>query len=403
MARDTARAMSQQTSRTYAGPSLSISLLCRLAAVGLVIGLGAILAAILALDSASAQLPDEPSCSYIEAGAAGPRGNLLRIQGASALYRSGNELKVSPGTNNAATAVCDGGVPTVANVDRVQISADRRFTLDELRGGSLTPGATRETRGSEIEITVDFERPSRALLLISGTRRPNVIEAKSLEGGKVGINLNRKADGRLPDLDLISPRTARLAIIGSKGPDRLSGAGLRSFAKDPPNRFFADGLFLKARAGADTVLGSPGSDAWLGGGGGKDLIRGGRGDDDIRLGNGSSTAYGGPGKDLFVHQSDVDFDTGHDRLFGGQGRDQIFANNFLVDTVHCGPGRDRVVRDRSDRAFSCETNDFPSFCGTSNACRTAQRQSLIAARQLRVSRNPQFAGERESRSRTAEP
>jgi hypothetical protein len=43
-----------------------------------------------------------------------------------------------------------------------------------------------------------------------------------------------------------------------------------------------------------------------------------------------------------------------DRLDGGSGNDTINARDGEVDTVRCGPGRDRVVADRRDRLSRCE-------------------------------------------------
>jgi hypothetical protein len=90
-------------------------------------------------------------------------------------------------------------------------------------------------------------------------------------------------------------------ILGGRGNDRLSGG-----------------------AGDDCLSGQGGRDR-LSGGAGKDALSGGRGNDRLSAGPGADT------------------------LAGGSGRDVLNARGGGPDVVSCGPGRDRVRADRSDR------------------------------------------------------
>lgn len=64
--------------------------------------------------------------------------------------------------------------------------------------------------------------------------------------------------------------------------------------------------------------------------GGEDRVRGGRGNDKI---------WGGDGNDTLV---------------GGKGRDRIYTGGWWTDVVNCGPGRDYVELDNTDKARNCE-------------------------------------------------
>jgi Ca2+-binding RTX toxin-like protein len=73
---------------------------------------------------------------------------------------------------------------------------------------------------------------------------------------------------------------------------------------------------------------------------GDDVLRGRSGDDRLRGGRGADLLDGGPGLDL---------------ADAGAGDDVVRARDGRPDRVVCGPGRDRVVADRTDRlAPGCE-------------------------------------------------
>jgi hypothetical protein len=50
----------------------------------------------------------------------------------------------------------------------------------------------------------------------------------------------------------------------------------------------------------------------------------------------------------------IDGKGGKDVLIGGAGNDRILAADGIAETVNCGPGRDRVTADRSDKLTGCE-------------------------------------------------
>lgn len=111
---------------------------------------------------------------------------------------------------------------------------------------------------------------------------------------------------------------ARDTIFGRRGDDVLSG-----------------------RAGRDRIDGEEGNDVVLGGGGRDTLL--GRGlDDTLDGGPRIDTIYAGYGSDV---------------ISGGGGNDLIYADerDERLDSIDCGPGNDRVILRRGDRAFNCET------------------------------------------------
>jgi Ca2+-binding RTX toxin-like protein len=98
---------------------------------------------------------------------------------------------------------------------------------------------------------------------------------------------------------------------------------------------------LSGRGGRDTIDGQAGNDVVVGGRGADTLL--GRGLDD--------TIDGGPRGDV------ISPGFGPDVVSGGGGNDVILAHDRdeRLDSIDCGPGRDRAVIRRGDRAFRCET------------------------------------------------
>ena len=50
----------------------------------------------------------------------------------------------------------------------------------------------------------------------------------------------------------------------------------------------------------------------------------------------------------------IDGKGGKDVLIGGTGNDTILAADGIAETISCGPGRDRVTADRTDKLSGCE-------------------------------------------------
>lgn len=119
---------------------------------------------------------------------------------------------------------------------------------------------------------------------------------------------------------------------------------------------------LAGRAGRDRIDGEEDNDVVLGGGGRDTLF--GRGLDDT-LGGGPrpDTIYAGFGSDV---------------VSGGGGNDVIYAadRDARLDSVDCGPGRDRAFIRRGDYAFNCESvvrrRRGPRLDGTYNSFTAGQ-------------------------------
>jgi Ca2+-binding RTX toxin-like protein len=103
------------------------------------------------------------------------------------------------------------------------------------------------------------------------------------------------------------------------------------------------------RDSVDHVIGGAGNDvlrlknAWghrLYGEGGNDVLEG---------GSKADTLVGGPGKDQLVGRA------GRDTFDGGAGNDRLSAADTNKEQLRCGAGKDVAVRDRLDKAISCET------------------------------------------------
>ena len=157
--------------------------------------------------------------------------------------------------------------------------------------------------------------------------------------------------------------------IGGGGADSISlGGGGRADA-GPGNDSIECGraCTIEAGEGKDDLRGSDDADR-LHGGPGRDELLGFKGDDDleggpgndslgggyaegVRIRDGRDRLSGGPGNDRLIDS------TQPDRYDGGSGRDLILALDRRAERVRCGPGRDRLVGDRRERATGCERRD----------------------------------------------
>ncbi len=109
-----------------------------------------------------------------------------------------------------------------------------------------------------------------------------------------------------------------MAIIGTAGPDVLSGDGL-----------------IFGLAGNDTLLGGEGNDA-LFGQAGHDRLDGGNGNDELYGGGGNDRLLGNEGDDYVIDR------WGDNRIWGGAGNDSIQLRSH-DDTIWGGAGDDFVV------------------------------------------------------------
>ncbi len=114
---------------------------------------------------------------------------------------------------------------------------------------------------------------------------------------------------------------------------------------------------IRGGAGDDEIRGDDGNDALFGelgndllfGDQGNDVVDGGPGDDELDGGRGNDTLRGGDGDDAISGGFDAD------TVDGGGGNDDIRVVSGGTDTVDCGPGFDRVTKDRFDKVRNCES------------------------------------------------
>jgi len=109
-------------------------------------------------------------------------------------------------------------------------------------------------------------------------------------------------------------------------------------------------------AGAAVLTGTAASDM-LTGRDANDVLTGRGGGDDLWGGSGADTLRGGAGNDQ------LNGGRGGDTLIGGSGDDQIHADDGRRDAISCGPGRDTVFADPSDRASGCEVDGEKALRG----------------------------------------
>ena len=114
---------------------------------------------------------------------------------------------------------------------------------------------------------------------------------------------------------------------------------------------------IAARGGNDTVNGGGGYADDISGGEGNDTLRGGPGTDYLVGQAGNDKLYGYAGEDYIDAREHGGSGTGLDRVVsGGEGNDEIRANDGQVDHISCGGGTDVVYFDQGiDRVSStCE-------------------------------------------------
>ncbi len=314
------------------------------------------------------------TCSLVEAGPAGPAANILRIHDRSygtALYRDGNDIEFYDFRDGDRTPIaCAGGAPTVNNIDRIDYrTANGSLTFDEsgnfaipnASGGLLEPGATPESRGSEIEVSITDTR-GETNVAFGGTRVADQVKMGRLRGQRIGINVNAGADGAAKDADIIIKgrlRSLLLRTVGGAGNDRLSAAGGPPFA-GPVQIHHRIGI--AGGLGNDVLFGSPGRDQMTAGRG-NDILRAGRSADTLVVGNDHDEAHAGPGND-FIYISTgaggLPEDEAPDLLIGGSGADRILSqgNNGRADRVRCGSGHDEALVDHVDHLRGCEDVSF---------------------------------------------
>jgi hypothetical protein len=231
------------------------------------------------------------------------------------LTRSGDRIVFKSAYNHELT--CAGGVPTVHNTDRIDLTSsgdiDVLMTL-VLAKGPLAPGATAEGPGSEIEI--DSTIPDIEIEITPSDKPDSYAFGQTPEGPAANLN----ADEASPDPDIL-------------------------FHDLEPPRRHDDFIFSVAEytgqlenGGAD-VVSAAGGDGFTGPFPYNVLLVGGTGDDQLTGGLGNDTLYGGRGRD---------------DLRGGDGNDRLNSLGAQKDRVDCGSGTDLAQASDRDRVVNCE-------------------------------------------------
>jgi hypothetical protein len=156
-------------------------------------------------------------------------------------------------------------------------------------------------------------------------------------------------------------------LLGLEGNDRLTGSPGADCIDGGPGNDRIAGL-----AGADTLEGAAG----------RDTVTGGTGADVLSGGLGPDTLSGGAGPDRLVDVA-KSYEPGFasaTRVAAGPGADRVDIANGARDSVHCGPGRDRVVADREDRLEGCERKRFRRSPAPAAAPRRGGRRQMFMVR-----------------------
>jgi Ca2+-binding RTX toxin-like protein len=142
--------------------------------------------------------------------------------------------------------------------------------------------------------------------------------------------------------ELSSCQRKRQACPGSGADERIIGLDSADLL-----RGLGGSDFLEGAGGDDRLYGGDGDD-YLFGRTGDDRLFGGRGADELEGGRGADVLVGGLGGDQ------LNGGLGPDHIYGGPQDDTIRAVGGGRDVIDCGPGRDRVEKDRRDRTRNCE-------------------------------------------------
>ena len=302
-----------------------------LAALGITV-----LAGLLLASPASAGI----SCSYVAAGPDGPSGNRLEIKATrfeevvALLPGAGVNIRVMD-DQRAKPLGCQGGRPTMVNIDRVNFTADRRATGSTLyiaEAPKFGPGATQGGRG----ITFIAKGPALSFG-IGGTSGPDLIHM-GMAGKAAALDFSPEnfIDGEAGDgIDAkIFAKFVNIVVKAGEGPDAVAGSQI-DYSQTSFDGPLTDSTSIYGEQGSDALLGGRNMD-YLDGGPGPDMLLGAAGADQL---------FGGPGLDDFI---------------AGPGRDIVDAIDGVGgEDIRCGRGEDRAEMDLKDLDRDCESFRFP--------------------------------------------
>ncbi len=282
------------------------------------------------------------SCEYVAAGPDGPGGNRLEIE----VTRFEEVVALLPGTGSnirvmddqrARNLACEGGKPTMTNLDRIDFTARGSATGSSLyiaEAPKFGPGATPAEAGGK---GISFVAKGPALSFgVGGTEGTDFIQM-GMSGKATALDFfpDQFADG--------APGNQVDAKIFAKFVNVLVKAG-------PGGDVVQGSRFAYWNASMDgplttptSIYGEAGSDELIGGNY-MDYVDGGPGLDSISGSGGADQLFGGGGIDTFS---------------GGPGRDEIDAIDGKAERIKCGSGRDLAHMDLKDSDFGCESFRFP--------------------------------------------
>ena len=261
---------------------------------------------------------------------------------------------------------------TIFGVVANDVNGNGQFEIGDEPLGGVTVGLDLNNDGTEDVTTTTTTSPLGAFMiggnLAPGTYRvflhvPDGFQAESATAVDVAVTygiasappflVKKPTPGTPPPTDTTPAPIVELLGPGpgTAGDDLLNGTG----GNDKLLGLGGNDLLL-GLGGNDMLDGGDGNDN-LDGGAGKDTLKGGNGNDTLTGGTGDDVLVGGPGKDKLNGGAGNDKLTGNgakDSLVGGPGNDTIDAKDGVAEIVKCGPGKDKVKADKTDKLSGCE-------------------------------------------------
>ena len=195
-------------------------------------------------------------------------------------------------------------------------------------------------------------------------------------------------------------------ISAMAGNDNVDGLGGDDIIRGGQNNdgSIGPGFEFEGGDGDDQLFGEAGDDTEIDGDDGDDLIRGGTGndgagedgdrEDSLRGEGGRNVVHGDQGNDVFDASTGASEGGDVEKIYGGDGNDDIVAIDGVRDIISCGPGRDTVSFDRDlDSISGCEVRrpfTFSLSCGPGRRV-TDGLVTRLAGRLQAADRNPRHA------------
>jgi Ca2+-binding RTX toxin-like protein len=341
--------------------------------------------ATLAITALPAPAPAAVTCNYSSA---------FKALGVSADAGGGQPHMTRNGSAINYLSLTQCGAATVNNTNKIFITIADGAPADsipiiDLSGGPFEPGYTAEAASSEIEFQVTHQGSgANDLMDISGG-----VNDENIRLGTNGINLNAGEIAGI-DVDVTTTGIEQVQVLGSPGPDVISGAG-GSVEGSPSNLRLdiQDGNF---DAVSDQLTGGA-MDDFLSQNGGADQLRGGDGDDFLAAfgqddadtldgQGGSSDTLGYSGESVDPVRVDLrisgpqdtgaagtDTISGIENIIGTSGPDRftgdtatnVLQGGFGPDTLDGASADDELWGYRQDQPLPGDVGDTASYASDS--------------------------------------